>query len=173
MALVVTLSIIFIIAFGLIFLFFFKENQKHKDKDHLFLVIGGAFLFALVFLVAFALIIFTLFGATSIINHVFSLQITSNQLMIFTIAAFIYLYTVDNVCEVLTEYMIGNNIAGVFFLALTRIVGLFFIGHFLRMSKNTSLALAIGVALIVLTIEWLDHVREKHKAQTHSSDESS
>lgn len=155
MKIIIPLIVVFIILFLLIFKWIYSDNKNELEekKANLFHVIGTAFVLALAPTVAIALVLLALFGSTTIVNTLFSLHITTNQLMLLSISLFIYLYSIDSIIAVAVEHTIGKNIFHPIALLLIRILAFYMIGLVFGLNQTSSFIIAAGVAFIIFFIE--------------------
>ncbi len=149
------LSIIFILSFLLLFWFIHHENKKREKQDHLLTLVVIAILFSVIITFVFAFVLFLIIGSTNVIDKIFSLNINTNQLFIIGISFLIYWLTIDNIFEKLFEYMLGENIYAILFLALSRVVSCYIIGIIIKLNEVINMTVSIGVPLIILAIETL------------------
>ncbi|MFS0647162.1 hypothetical protein [Siminovitchia sp. 179-K 8D1 HS] len=164
MKIIVSLIVVFLISFSLIFILVFKGNQKEPEQEKLnfFLVILVTFLIALFPTAAIALILFALFGSVSAVNMLFSLHISKNELIMLAIALIVYLFTIDNLIEVIVKHIIGKNILYFMIMLLIRILASYAIGKAIGINQTNSFMISSGVAFIILLIEVLYHLRERN-----------
>jgi len=167
MKIVITLLIVFLITFLLIFAFIFRSNKQEseEEKTSCFMVIFVSFLFSLVITGTIGLILFAIFGSTSLVNSLFSLHISTNQLVVVTIAFFIYLFTLDNLLEWIVKWIISKNLFYTSLLAFLRIGIFYAIANLVGLTQNVSITIAAGVAFILLFIEVSYEWRQKSKME--------
>ncbi|MFD1362821.1 MULTISPECIES: hypothetical protein [Lentibacillus] len=160
--------ILFVILFLFLSIWIYKGTKKEREetKANLFHVIGTAFILAMAPTVAITLVLLALFGSTNVANTVFSLNISTSQLIFLTISLFLYLYTIDSFICVLVEHIMGNNIFNHIALLLIRILAFYGIGLIFGLSQTSNFLIAIVVACIVFFIEYL---QENNKAENKSS----
>ncbi|WP_062052609.1 hypothetical protein [Bacillus sp. JCM 19034] len=165
MEIFLTLIVVFIISFLLIFKFVYSGNKKEteEEKMNFFMVIFVSVALSLIITATIGLVIFALLGSTSIVNRIFSLNISKNQLAVITISFFVYLFTLDSFIEITVKYIIGKNIFYVIVLLFIRIGIFYLIGKIISLNQTISITIAIGVALIILLIETLYYLRERNK----------
>ena len=149
------LSLIFILSFFLLFWFIHHENKKKEKQDSLLTLVVMAILFSVIITFVFAFVLFLIIGSTNVIDKIFSLNINTNQLFIIGISFLIYWLTIDNIFEKLFEYMLGENIYAILFLALSRVVSCYIIGIIIKLNEVINMTVSIGVPLIILAIETL------------------
>lgn len=149
------LSIIFILSFTLLFWFIHHENKKEKAKDRLFTLVIMAILFSVIITLVFAFILFLIIGSTNVVDTIFSLDINTNQLIIIGISFLVYWMTIDNIFEMLLEYILGKNIYAILFLGVSRMVSFYIIGVIIKLNETINMTVSIGVSLIILLIELL------------------
>jgi len=149
------LSVIFIISFLLLFWFVRHKNEKEENKDGLITLVIVSVIFSLIITSVFAFFLFVIIGSTSVIDKMFSLNLTTDQLLLIGISFLIYWLTIDNIFEKLFEYMLGESIFAVLFLALSRIVSFYIIGITIKLNEPVNMAVSIGVPLIILAIDTL------------------
>ncbi|MCM3584705.1 hypothetical protein M3182_02965 [Mesobacillus maritimus] len=171
MKIVITLLIVFLITFLLIFAFIFRSNKQESEEEKTsgFMVIFVSILFSLVITGTIGLILFAIFGSTSLVNSLFSLHISTNQLVVVTIAFFIYLFTLDNLLEWIVKWIIGKNLFYTSLLAFLRIGIFYAIANLVGLTQNVSITIAAGVAFILLFIEVSYEWRKKSKMEIGGS----
>lgn len=149
------LSVIFILSFLLLFWFIHHENKKKEKQDRLLTLVVISILFSVIITFVFAFVLFLIIGSTNVIDKIFSLNINTNQLFIIGISLLIYWITIDNIFEKLFEYMLGENIYAILFLALSRVVSCYIIGIIIKLNEVINMTISICVPLIILAIEML------------------
>jgi len=149
------LSVIFIISFLLLFWFVRHKNEKEENKDSLITLVIVSVIFSVIITAVFAFFLFVIIGSTSVIDKMFSLNLTTDQLLLIGISFLIYWLTIDNIFEKLFEYMLGESIFAVLFLALSSVVSFYIIGIIIKLNEPVNMAVSIGVPLIVLVIDTL------------------
>ena len=157
------LALIFILSFFLLFWFIHHENKKKEKQDSLLTLVVMAILFSVIITFVFAFVLFLIIGSTNVIDKIFSLNINTNQLFIIGISFLIYWLTIDNIFEKLFEYMLGENIYAILFLALSRVVSCYIIGIIIKLNEVINMTVSIGVPLIILAIETL-HYSKNNKS---------
>lgn len=90
MKIFISLLVVFIISFFLVFKLVYSGNKEETEEGKLnfFLVIFVSFLLALLPTAAIGLMLFVLLGSANTVNMVFSLNINLNQLIVLTISFF-------------------------------------------------------------------------------------
>ena len=71
------------------------------------------------------------------------------------ISFLIYWFTVDNILEMLFEYLLGENPYAILSLAPTRMAAFYIIGIILNLNNTVNTTISIGVSLILLAIDML------------------
>lgn len=166
MKLLISIAIvIFLISFILLFVFFHKENklESEEEKSSFIMMIVMAILFSLIITIASGLFFLAIIGSTSIVNTVFSLDISLNQLVILSLAFLAYIFILDDIVIFIFEFLIGKKFLLTIIIILVRTIAFYWIGLLNGLNQNVSFTLAIGVAIIVLVIESLNNLREKSK----------
>ncbi|MGY0691863.1 hypothetical protein ACW2QC_03610 [Virgibacillus sp. FSP13] len=165
MKIIISLIVVFIISFLLLFLWIYSsEKEELKEKRaNLFHVVATAFILALGPTVFIGLSLFVLLGSANTVTMIFSLHISTNQLIILAISFFVYLFTIDSVIERIVKYILGRNKFNYVVLLLIRIIGFYLIGKISGLNQTVSITIAVGVAFITLLIEVFFHLREKNK----------
>lgn len=151
----------------LIFTFVYKGNKKEKKEEKLtiFGVVFVAFILALAPTIVIALAIFVLISSTSAINMLFSLHINMKQLITFVISFTIYLFSIDNIVEMIVKHIVGKNKLYFATLLLIRVLVGYVIGLILGLNQFNSLVIAAGITIIVLLIEVFYELNEKKKVK--------
>ena len=162
---VITLIVVFIISILLIFKLFYSENRQEskEEKMSFFMVLFLSLAFSLLITGTLGLSIFALIGSTNMVNIIFSLGISTNQLMILAISFFVYLFILDDIIEIIVEHIVGKNIFYSIVLVLTRIGIFYVIGNIVGLTQTVSITIAIGVTFITFLIEVLFRLRERKK----------
>ncbi|WP_026561454.1 hypothetical protein [Bacillus sp. J37] len=155
------LSIIFILSFLILFWFTHHENQKEEKKDRLLTLLIVAGMFSVIITFVFVLFLFLIMGSTSVIDIMFSLELTTNQLLVIGISFLIYWFTIDHILGKVFEYVLGENIYAIIALAVSRVVSFNMIGMFIKLNEVMNMTISIGVSLILLSIEMLYVLRKK------------
>ena len=161
------LSVIFIISFLLLFWFVRHKNEKEENKDSLITLAIVSVIFSVIITSVFAFFLFVIIGSTSVIDKIFSLNLTTDQLLLIGISFLIYWLTIDNIFEKLFEYMLGENIFAVLFLALSRVVSFYIIGIIIKLNEPVNIAVSIGVPLIILVIDTLYYFKNNKSYINH------
>lgn len=151
----VFLSVIFILAFILLFWFLQYENKKEDKKDNLLILILIAIIFSLVITTVIALFLFLIIGSTNVIEILFSLDISTNQVIVIAISFLVYWLTVDNIFEKVFKYFMGENIYAILSLSLTRVASFYIIGIIIKLNEMINLSISAGVATVLLAIDVL------------------
>src|SRR5690554_1442714 len=101
MKIAISLIILWLIPFILIFTFIYKRNQKETEEEgiHFFMVLFLSVIFSLIIAAIIGFILFTLLGSATIVNEIFSLKISKNELVILAISFLVYLFTLDFLVE--------------------------------------------------------------------------
>lgn len=155
------LSVICILSFFLLFWFMHHVNKKEDKKDSLLALIVVAILFSVIITFVFAFFLFLIIGSTRVIDTLFSLNISTNQLIVIGISFLIYWLTIDNIFEKVFEYLFGENIYAILSLALSRVAALYIIGIIIKLNIATNMTISIGVSLIFLVIEVLYFLKKR------------
>lgn len=161
----ISIKVVFIISFLLIFTFIYKDNKKEpvEKRGNLFLVIVTAFLLALAPTVVFALFLFVILGSSSVVNMLFSLHISTKLLILLSVFLLIYLFTVDSIIEIILKHILGKNMFYMIILLLIRMLAFYAIGLAIGVKQPSSFKIAIGVSLIIFVLEILYGMNEKNK----------
>lgn len=165
MKIFISLLVVFIISFYLLFKLVYKGNKEEPEEEKLnfLLVIFVSFLLALLPTVAIGLALFVLLGSTDAVNILFSLNIGTNQLTVLAISFLVYYFTLDSMIEIVVKHILGKHIFYHIVILLTR-TGVFnIIGYLVGLTLTISVITSIGVALIILLIELLYHTWETHQ----------
>ena len=147
--------------FILLFWFFHHENKKEKEKDSLLKLLLAATFFSVILTVVFVFFLFLIIGSTTVIDTLFSLHINTNQLIAIGISFLIYWFTIDNILEMLFEYLLGENAYAILSLAPTRMATFYIIGIILNLNNTVNMTISIGISLILLTIDMLFFFRKE------------
>jgi len=159
------LTVIFILSFAVLFVFFHHTNKKETKKDNILGLMFTAVLFSFLITMIMGLFLLIVIGSTSAVGMVFSLNISTDQLIIIGIAFLIYLLTMDNVIEMILEFFFGKNLLKTTALALTRIGFFYVIGILINVRQEINLTISIGVSVILWLLEVLYVVKkDKEKA---------
>ena len=100
-------------------------------------------------------------GSTTVIDTLFFLNINTNQLIVIGISFLIYWFTIDNILEMLFEYLLGENPYAILSLAPTRMAAFYIIGIILNLNNTVNMTISIGVSLILLAIDMLFFFRKE------------
>src|SRR5690625_3980774 len=102
MKIFISLLVVFIISFLLLFKLVYSGNREESEDEKLIflLVILVSFLLALLPTATIGLILFVVLGSVSTVNMFFSLNISLNQLIVLAISFLVYLFTIDSIVEV-------------------------------------------------------------------------
>lgn len=163
--------IVFIISFLLIFTFVYKDNKKEDTEKKLngFALLFVACLLALAPTAVIALILLVLLSSTSAVNMLFSLQISTKQLILLVISFIIYWFSIDSLIEMVVKHIVGKNPLYYLLLLCIRIFAAYTIGLFIGLNQLNSLTIASGITIIVLLIEGLYELHEKKKGESSNS----
>lgn len=169
----ISLLVIFMISFILLFLFIFKGNKQEPEEEklNLLLVILVSFILALAPTVAMGIILFVLLGSVNIVNFTFSLHIRLNELIILAISFFAYLLTIDSIIEIIVKHILGKNTYYYIAILLIRIGVFYIIGDFIGLTQTASIVMATGVAITILFIEILYELSENRKMKQMDTNE--
>lgn len=160
------LIIVFFVAFILFFRFIYRENKKEteEEKINFFMIIFVSMALSFIITVTIGLVIFALLGSANIVNMIFSLNISKNQLAILAISFFVYLFTLDSIIEFTVKYIIGKNIFYMIVLVSIRIGTFYLMGKIITdLEQIICITIAVGVAFILMLIEALYYLREQNK----------
>lgn len=117
MGFVVSLVVVFIISFLLVFILVYRgeKDKVRTKKGRIFPVLAIAMILALVPTVVIMLGIILLLGSTNVINIIFSLHLSTNEIAIFAILLMIYLFTIDSIIEMILKQIVGKNMSYFFY----------------------------------------------------------
>ena len=165
MGIIITLSIVFFISFMLIFKLVYSGNKEESEKEKLgfFGVIFVVFLLALLPTATIAFFLFVLLGSTNAINTLFSLQISTKQVVFLAISLLVYLFSIDSIIEIVVKHIVGQRVFYFFIMMLIRILASYAIGLFIGLNQNNSLIIAAGVSLIIFLFEVLYFLKTNQK----------
>jgi len=163
MGIIITLIITFIITFSLFFLFIQKDRKKEEERDNIFIVILGTALLSLVPTAVIAFFLLALLGSTTAMNILFSLNISSNQLIILAIALLVYLFSIDSILENIVAYIIGKNLFYYLILFVARIIATYTIALMVGLNETNGLMIAAGASLIIFLLEGFYWLGKKNK----------
>lgn len=168
MGFVVSLVVVFIISFLLVFILVYRgeKDKVRTKKGRIFPVLAIAMILALVPTVVIMLGIILLLGSTNVINIIFSLHLSTNEIAIFAILLMIYLFTIDSIIEMILKQIVGKNMSYFFILLLIRILAMYAIGLAINFTQSNSFIISLGVALIIYIIEVLDNYKGKGEKQS-------
>ncbi|GAB2540036.1 hypothetical protein [Gracilibacillus alcaliphilus] len=161
----IALLIILSITFFLVFKLVHKGNKEEPEKEriNIFLVLFITALFTLIITGVIAVFLFAVLGSTSVVNLVFSLDISTGKLFLLAIVFLIYLFTVDSLIELVIKYILGENMLLRLVMFMMRSAAFYLIGSIAGLTDHTSFILALGVSVIVLIFEILYDLKEKSK----------
>lgn len=165
MKIFISLLIVFIISFILLFKLVYSGNKEEPREEKLnsFLVILVSFLLALLPTTAIGVVLFVILGSADTVNMIFSLNISLNQLIVLAISFLVYLFTVDSIIEIVVKHILGKNIFYYSVILLIRIGIFYVIGDWIGLTQTVSGTVATGVTFIIFFIEILYDLRQKHK----------
>ncbi|WP_087974991.1 hypothetical protein [Oceanobacillus rekensis] len=106
MIIITPVIVVFVISFILLFLWIYngEKNEIKAEKKKIFSAIGASFILTLAPSAFIGLSLFVLLGSTNTVNMIFSLNISTKQLVILAISFFVYLFTIDNIIELIIFY---------------------------------------------------------------------
>lgn len=142
-----------------------NKEESEEEKLNFVLVILVSILLALLPTAAIGLILFVVLGSANTVNMVFSLNISLNQLIVLAISFLVYLFTVDSIVEIAVKHILGKNIFYYSVILLIRIGVFYMIGELVGLTQTVSVTFSTGMAFIILLIEILYNLREKHKSE--------
>ncbi|MDG5788803.1 hypothetical protein QA612_15130 [Evansella sp. AB-P1] len=145
------------------FIYFKNKREPQEEKMNMFLWLLVSIILAFPPTVVIAFFLLVLLGTTNIVDMLFSLELSMNQLIMLTISILVYLFTLDSVIEKLVKYMTEKNKFYLFIVLLTRIIAFHLIGMIIGLNQANSLVISTGVALIIMILEVLYHYQERHK----------
>lgn len=166
MDILLILSVIFIISFGLIFTFIYRENKKETGAEKMGL--GGTIfvssLLTLPILLLFGAILFFLLGSANTVNWLFALDIRTSTLVGYAFVLLVYLFTLDSIIEIIIRFIIPFKNIGYYLMVLaSRGLAFYIIGLFFEFTDRISLSLALGIALIAVILEGVYDFSKKRK----------
>ena len=163
MKIFISLLVVFIISFLLLFKLVYNGNKEESEEEKLnfVLVILVSILLALLPTAAIGLILFVVLGSANTVNMVFSLNISLNQLIVLAISFLVYLFTVDSIVEIAVKHILGKNIFYYSVILLIRIGVFYMIGELVDLTQTVSVTFSTGMAFIILLIEILYNLRKK------------
>ena len=162
---VIILAIIFILSFLGIYWLVRTVDNKNESKDSVLTLLSVTFVFSILSTLFFAFVLFVIIGSTSVVNKVFSLSLTTNQLVTIGISIFIYSLTLDNVLEKVFEYLFNKSMLAIVVLTLSRMVSFYIIGFLLKLNETTNITISVGVSLILLVVDGLYYYRDQSKVK--------
>lgn len=167
MKIFISLLVVFIISFLLLFKLVYNGNKEESEEEKLnfVLVILVSILLALLPTAAIGLILYVVLGSANTVNMVFSLNISLNQLIVLAISFLVYLFTVDSIVEIAVKHILGQNTFYYSVILLIRIGVFYMIGELVDLTQTVSVTFSTGMAFIILLIEILYNLREKHKSE--------
>src|SRR5690625_124024 len=165
MKITLALTIVYIISFIVLLKLVYSGNKKESSADQLgiFLIIFVAGALALLPTAAIGIILFVILGSTSLVDMIFSLNISINQLIILAISLLVYLFTLDHMIDIVLRYTFGENIIYHSAKCIIRIGAFYLIGEIIAIRQTVNMTMAVGTAVIILIIESLHHLTEKTK----------
>ena len=156
MGILLFLLVFFVFFFLLLFWFFQHENKKEEKKSSFLVLLKMSIFFSLILTLVVAFFLFLIIGSTSVIDRVFSLDITNKQLVVIGITYFLYCFTLDNFFEFLFEYIFGKNMYALGSLTLSRIAAFYIIGILIDLNNDINTVISIGLSLIFLVVNLID-----------------
>src|SRR5699024_3665577 len=167
MKIFISLLVVFIISFLLLFKLVYNGNKEESEEEKLnfVLVILVSILLALLPTAAIGLILFIVLGSANTVNMVFSLNISLNLLIVLSFSLLVYLFTVDSIVEIAVKHILGQNTFYYSVILLIRIGVFYMIGELVDLTQTVSVTFSTGMAFIILLIEILYNLREKHKSE--------
>ena len=167
MKIFISLLVVFIISLLLLFKLVYSGNKEESQDEKLnfFLVVLVSFLLALLPTAAIGIILFVILGSANTVNMLFSLHISLNQLVVLAISFLVYLFTIDSIVEIVVKHIVGKGIFYYTVILLIRIGVFYIIGNWVGLIHTVNVTFSTGVALIILLIEVLYNLREKHKSE--------
>jgi len=167
MKIFISLLVVFIISLLLLFKLVYSGNKEESQDEKLnfFLVVLVSFLLALLPTAAIGIILFVILGSANTVNMLFSLHISLNQLVVLAISFLVYLFTIDSIVEIVVKHIVGKGIFYYTVILLIRIGVFYIIGNWVGLIHTVNVTFSTGVALIILLIEALYNLREKHKSE--------
>src|SRR5699024_10544738 len=152
MKIFISLLVVFIISFLLLFKLVYNGNKEESEEEKLnfVLVILVSILLALFPTAAFGLILFVVLVSATIVIMVFFLNISLNQLIVLAISFLVYLFTVDSIVEIAVKHILGKNIFYYSVILLIRIGVFYMIGELVGLTQTVSVTFSTGMAFIIL-----------------------
>ncbi|WP_017185634.1 hypothetical protein [Alkalibacillus haloalkaliphilus] len=159
----ITLTAVYVISFILIYNFIKRQNryEPYYERMNPLMIVVVAALLALPILVVVVAVLFAIIGSVSLVDMVFSYNLSTNQLVVLGVTFIIYLYTLDSVFELILKLFVRQVLLYTLLIFLVRVGAFYIIGSIAGLPKQTGLAIAIGVSATVLLIEILFKLREK------------
>lgn len=130
-----------------------EQKESSQETVKLFPLIGGSFLLSFVITAALSFILFGLLGSASVLNLLFSLKISNNQILLLVIFLFVYLFTLDELIDWSVKAIVGKNLVHTFVMFLTRIFCFYLIGAVLQMKQTANIIISVGIALMIFMYE--------------------
>ncbi|AUJ25024.1 hypothetical protein [Virgibacillus dokdonensis] len=146
---------IFILSFLLfsVWIFIAERKDVSSEKKNVFIISFVSFCLALIVTLVFGAGIFILLGSIKMTNTFFNLDLTIKQVGFIFIGYLLFLFTIDNVIELVVKAIVGKNLANPLLLLLIRIFTLHIIGLFIGIHQTSSFLIATVVALFIFLIE--------------------
>ena len=163
MGILLFVSVFFVLFFLLLFWFFQHANKKEDKKDSFLVLLAMSIFFSLVLTLVVAFFLFLIIGSTSVLDRVFSLNITNKQLVVIGITYFLYCFTLDNFFEFLFDYLFGKSIYALGYLTLSRMAAFYIIGILINLNNEINTVISIGLSLIFLVVNLIDLEKIKTK----------
>lgn len=160
MEILLFLLVFFVFFFIGVFWFMKHVNKKEGKKDSFLVLLAMSIFFSLVLTLVVAFFLFLIIGSTSVLDRVFSLDITNKQLVLIGITYFLYYFTLDNLFVFLFEYLFGDSIYALVSLTLSRMAAFYIIGILIDLNNDINSAVSIGLSLIFLFVNSV-HLEKK------------
>lgn len=156
MSMIISVISVFVLSFLILFIWMYK-NEQHGDKEFKIhhLLIAAVFL-ALVPTLLLALILFTFFGSTTIINSLFGFDISKGSLILISISFVVYTFTLDTLIAMVLEVIIGDNILTRVALFLSRVYAFYAIGMTFGLVQTGSFVIAIVIAILMFAFDYFN-----------------
>lgn len=166
MQIAILLLVIFIVFFILFFKMVSKGNKQESGEEKLGVwgLLFVVFMLTLIPVVLVAFIVVVLLGSTNVINLIFSLDISTKQIIYLAIALFIYLFTLDNIFQMVGELLIGKGIGSIVLMLLIRTFAFYLLMLFIGLNQTSGFTMAIGVAIIIALMEVTFYFKEREKS---------
>ncbi|SFP64403.1 hypothetical protein [Salibacterium halotolerans] len=129
-----------------------KEEEK-RSKRKIISTLAIACVLAIFPTAVLALFLFAMLGSSVFIQHLFSLDVSFQQILTVTVCLFIYWYTVDSIIEKIVQHVMGPAMLHHVVVLLTRIFAFHTIGAITGLNQTSSLLIAAVVSLFLLLIE--------------------